>query len=522
MLESTLSEAEARFERRRRAVGLVLAPALLLGLLALPMPGLDPRAHTLAAVAAMTVALWVTEAIPLAATALLGPALAVVLGVAEAKVALAAFGDPLIFLFLGGFLLAQGLSRQRVDQRAALWLVSRPVVGGSPRRALYAVGGVGFAFSMWISNTATTAMLLPVALGLHQTMRRAAPDDRDTQRALQRFGGGMCLALAYACSLGGSATPIGTGPNVMAVGLLREHAGATLGFGTWMAFGVPCAALMTVVTLAVVARAFPTPLLRVEGLTAEIQRALAELGPMRRGERRMLLVFALTVAGWLLPPALALGLGRAHPWARWADGALDEGVVALLGACLLFAIPSGERDAQGDRERLLGWDAMQRIDWGTLLLLGGGFALGRLTFQTGLAEAIGRGVLDLAGPVARHPAGLLALATCLVIALTEVTSNTATTTLVLPILARAAVALGLDPRVLMIPATLSASCAFMMPVASPTQAIVFGSGHVTIRQMVRAGLWFNLLGVALVTLCFCVVGLAVFGIDLLHLPAWAR
>lgn len=499
MTDLALSDAEARFDRRRRGTGLVLAPVVLLGLVALPMPSLSPQAHTLAGVAAMTVVLWVTEAIPLAAAALLGPALAVVLGVADAKTALAAFGDPLIFLFLGGFLLAGGLARQGFDRRAALWLVSRRFVGGSPKRALYAVGMIGFGFSMWISNTATTAMLLPVALGLYQTIRRTAPSDPETQAKLERYGGGMCLALAYASSLGGSATPVGTGPNVIAMGMLEDQTGTAIDFGTWMLFGVPTAAVMTMVVLWLTARRFPAPVERVEGLTAEVERQLAELGPLRKGEVRVLAVFGLTVIGWLLPAAFKLILGDEHGLTTWADGALDEGVVALVGASVLFMLPDGTTDDAGERGRLLEWQTAQEIDWGTLLLLGGGLALGKLTFHTGLAEALGRGVLDLAGPVAQHPAGLLAAATLLVIFLTEVTSNTATTSMMLPVLIGIAKASGFDPTATAVAVTLAASYAFMLPVSTPPNAMAYGTRMIRLDSMVRLGFRLDLVGFVVLT-----------------------
>lgn len=511
MARIAVSEAEARFDRRRRAIGLVAAPLVLVTLLAVPMPSLSAPAHTLAGVAAMTVVLWVTEAIPLAVAALLGPALAVMLGVAEGKVALAAFGDPLIFLFLGGFLLASGLGRQGFDRRAALWLVSRPFVGGSPTRALYAVGFIGFAFSMWISNTAATAMLIPVALGLYETVKRVTPGDAETRRKLDRFGGGMCLALAYASSLGGSATPIGTAPNVIALGMLEEQAGVQIDFGTWMAFGVPCAAVMTVIVLFITARAFPAPVARVEGLTAEVERLLAELGPLRKGEVRMLIVFGLTVLGWLIPAIFKLSLGPTHELSQWAKVSLNEGVVAMVGACLLFMIPSGERNADGERERLLEWEAAQQIDWGTLMLLGGGFALGKLTFQTGLAEAIGRGVLEVAGPIAEHPAGLLAAATLLVIFLTEVTSNTATTSMMLPVIIGIAQTSGFPPVATAVAVTLAASYAFMLPVSTPPNAMAYGTRLVRLDTMVRLGFKLDLLGFVLLAVVGIGVLQAIFG-----------
>ncbi len=479
---------------------MVLAPLALVVLLAVPMPGLSDPAHRLAAIAAMTVIFWVTEAIPLAAAALLGPCLAVIFGVAEAKVALAAFGHPLIFLFIGGFMLAGGLSRQGFDRRAALWLVSRKFVGGSPTRALWAVGAISFVFSMWISNTATTAMLLPVALGLYETVRRVSPDDPQTRRKMERFGGGMCLTLAYCASMGGAATPIGTAPNVIAVGMLETQAGAPIDFGTWMAFGVPSALIMTVIVLAVATRAFPSPVEKVEGLTQEVQRQLTELGPVSAGERRMLLVFGLTIVGWLLPAVLKLALGPEHAWAQWAKVSLNEGVVAVVGACLLFVVPDGRRDAQGQRGRLITWETAQNVDWGTVLLLGGGFALGTLTFQTGLAEAIGRGVLEIAGPIVEHPAGLLAASSLLVLLLTELTSNTATTSMMLPVIIGIAQASGFEARDTAITVTLAASYAFMLPVSTPPNAMAYGTRLIRLDTMVRLGVRLDLIGYAVLLL----------------------
>lgn len=487
MVTAALSEAEAAFDRKRRRAGLVLSPVVFVALFWAPLP-LGPEAHALAAIAALTVVLWVTEAIPLAAAALLGPSLAVVFGVTGPKNAYAAFSDPLIFLFLGGFLLAGGLSSQGFDRRAALWLISRPIVAGSPRRALIAIAAIAFGFSMWISNTATTAMMIPVALGLCDTMRRVLPDDEDTARKLERYGGGMCLALAYASSIGGSATPIGTGPNVIAVGMLEDMAGTRIDFGQWMAFGVPTALVGGLVVIAVCARAFPAPVERIDGLTAEVDRQLAELGPLSQGERRAVAIFGLAVVGWLAPSVLRLTLGADHSWAVWADATLNEGVVALTCAGLMFFI-GGKSD-----KRILEGSAIQDVDWSTLLLLGGGLALGRLTFETKLAQAIGAGVVDLAGPITAHPLGLMAAATLLVIFLTEVTSNTATTSMMLPVLIGMAQTRGFDAVPTAVVVTLAASYAFMLPVSTPPNAMAYGTRMLRIDAMIRVGFRLDLLG----------------------------
>lgn len=489
-----ISDAEARFDARRRSIGRIATPVVFVALLLLPMPGLTPAAHRLAAVAAATVLLWITEAIPLAVAALLGPALAVLLQVAPAKQVFAPIADPLIFLFLGGFLLAEGLSRQGVDRRVALWLIARPIVAGSPSRALVAVCTIAWAFSMWISNTATTAMLLPVALGLHGTIRDVLGDDEAHRRQLDHYGGGMCLTLAYASSIGGVATPIGTGPNVLAIGMLEDNLGVQFDFFRWMSFAVPASAVMLSAALVLAVRRFRAPVDRMASLSAEVARQLAALGPMRSGERKAVAVFAVAIVGWLLPSILQLVLGADHPAARWARDGLDEGVVALVCASALFVLHTDD----GDRTRpLLTWDDARGLDWGTLMLLGGGLALGRLTLETGLAEAIGRGVLSGVGPVAQSPIGLMLAAIALMLVLTEVTSNTAVTSMMLPVLIGIAKAGGIDPVPTAVMATLAASFAFMLPVSTPPNAMAYGTRMIRIDTMVAFGVRLDLLGLAI-------------------------
>ncbi len=506
MTQSRVSEAEAKFDAARRRVGLITAPLVFLVLLLVPMPGLSDQAHSLAAITAMTVILWVTEAIPLPAAALMGPALAAVFGVASPKEALAAFADPLIFLFMGGFMLAAALSRHRFDRRAALWLIARPIVAGSPARALIAIASISFVFSMWISNTATTAMLIPVALGLHGTMLAVLPGDDETVDKLHRFSGGMCLALAYAASLGGSATPIGTGPNVIAVGMLEAKTGARIDFLQWMSFGLPTATAMTILVVLGALRMFPAPVRQVAGLMDEVKRQLGELGPVKKAETRTLLIFGLAVIGWLTPSFSKLFLGADHAFCVWTRSHLSEGVVALVCACLLFCVPAGTE--KGDSERLLEWEDAQRMDWGTLFLLGGGLALGRMTFDTGLAEAVGRGILEAAGPLVESPLGLTAAATLLVVFLTEVTSNTATTSMMLPVLIGIAQVRGFDATATAVAVTLAASYAFMLPVSTPPNAMAYGTQMIRLDAMVRFGVRLDLLGFAV--LMVAVVGILPF------------
>jgi len=498
--ERTTEERRARADALRRRLGLLLAPIGFIAVLIAPL-GLDPPAHRLAAIVALAVILWVSEAIPLAATALLAPSLAVLMGVAPAQEALAPIASPLIFLFLGGFMIARGLQTQGMDRRAALWLLSRSFIGGRPGRVLIALAVAGFISSMWISNTATAAMLLPVALGLVAAIDAFVPgvpgDEKQLHESVRRYGSGMVLALAYACSLGGMATPIGTAPNVIALDLLDRQAGIHLDFFEWMSFALPVALTCLIGLLLWIRLRYPPPIERIEGLTAAVEEQRRELGPLSSGEARSLAVFTLAIVGWLAPSLIGLALGAEHPTSLWARSGLNEGIVALLAASLLFIIPSGE----GDGEPVLPWSEAVRIDWGTLYLLGGGLALGKLMFDTGLAAALADGALTLAGPLAGSPLGLLALATLLMTYLTEIASNTATTSMMVPVLLAIATKLQIDPLPMILCVTMAASNAFMLPVSTPPNAIVYGSGHIRLGEMLRTGFALDLLGFFVIVAC---------------------
>lgn len=512
------SPAELRFDRIRARIGAFMAPLTLLGLLLLPMPGLSPEGHRLAAIGGMTVVLWISEAIPLAASALLAPALAVLLDVASAEQAFAAFAHPLIFLFLGGFMLAEALSVQGFDRRAALWLLSRDLLNGSPGRAMVAVAVTAFVFSMWINNTATTAMMIPIAVGLCGSIRKLCPDDPELRARQRRFEEGMLITLAYAASLGGVCTPIGTAPNMIAIGHLEQFVGVRIDFLQWISFGLPVGLIALAGMLLLARWQWPPALDRVEGLTATVRSDLDALGPITSGERRAVAVFGLAIAGWLAPSLLRIGLGQDAPATGWAQRALPESVVALLAATLLFVIPSGDTDArnrnsemrggrgtevaEADRRGtgrwtpLLNWTRATRIDWGTLFLLGGGLALGDLTVETGLAQAIGDGVGASLGSGA-PPLVLSIVLIALALYLTELVSNTATTNMMLPVVLPLATRAGLDPVPVTLAVTLAASFAFMLPVSTPPNAIAYGTGLVRIPTMVRFGARLDLFGLVL-------------------------
>ncbi|MCY1057403.1 DASS family sodium-coupled anion symporter [Nannocystis sp. SCPEA4] len=486
--------ARSSFDVVRRKVGGVLAPLVFFGLLIAPLD-LPGPAHRLSAIFAATVVLWVCEVIPLGATALIAPALAVAMDVTPAAKAFAPFASPLIFLFLGGFMIALGLSEQGLDRRAALWLLARDWVRGSPARARMAVGIGAFACSMWISNTATTAMLIPVALGLCAAIRGAALSE--DQPKFDRYAEGTLLTLTYACSIGGIATPIGTAPNVIALDFLERQVGVQLDFFQWISFGLPTGLATLAIVLVYAERRFPAPVARLDRLTVEVKKQLDGLGPMSPGERRAAAVFLLAVTGWLLPSVLKVVLGAAHPVAAWADRCLQEGVVATLAGVLLCIVPGGRRRG----EPVLPWDKAMRLDWSTLYLLGGGFSLGAMMFDTGLAEAVARGFLAIAGPIAGSPFGLLAASTFLVLWLTEVTSNVATTSMMVPVLIAIAQAAGIDPLPTILCVTMAASFAFTLPVSTPPNAIAYGTGLIKIQSMIRFGIVLDLLGYLVLLAC---------------------
>lgn len=484
---------EARASLRSR-LGLVGGLALAALLLLLPPPAeLSPAAWHTAAVGLLMAVWWMTEAAPLAVTALLPIVLFPVLGVATVDAATSPYANPLIFLFLGGFLIALGIERWGLHRRMALAIVA--AFGTRPRRIVAGFMAATAFLSMWISNTATAMLMLPIAQSVIEMIGPGRAPSRDgageaaeqsTEAASPRGGGfavALMLAIAYAASIGGMATLIGSPPNALMAGFLRETLGMEVSFVGWMAVGLPVAAVGLAASYLLLVRVvFRLADAEVPGGAAFLRRELRALGPMRREEKAVAAVFALTAALWIARPLVE----------RVLPGVTDTGI-ALFGALLLFVIPSRWR--QG--EFLLGWAEAKRLPWGVLLLFGGGLSLAAAVESSGLAAWIGSRLQGLGG----LPAVWVVLAVVTtVILLTELTSNTATTATFLPVVAAVAIGLGVAPLLLVLPTTLAASCAFMLPVATPPNAIVYGSGWVTLPQMARAGIWLNLLFVALLTL----------------------
>ncbi len=469
----------------RQRVGAVLAPAVFLLLLALPLGGLTPQAHRLAGVLGAVVVLWITEALPLPATALLGAAACVLLGVAPAREVFAPFADPLMFLFIGAFILSRAIFLHGLDRRVAYAVLGLRHVGARPTRILVALGAVTAAISAWISNTATTAMMYGIGMSILARLHGAGE-----RRALDpRYAAALMLMISYAASIGGLATPVGTPPNVIGIGFIRSLVGVEIPFFQWALIGVPIVLVLFAFLCLYLSAVAPAGVRELPGSAELIRAERAALGPWTRGQRSVAIAFGVTVLLWVAPGVAALVAGEGSELYQWLLRRIPEGVAALLGALLLFVLP-------GEEGRAIGWGEAMRIDWGVVLLYGGGFALGVLSFQTGLAEALGRGITG-ALPL-RGEFGLLAGSVLAAVLLSETTSNTAAANMVVPVVISVARAANLDPLEPALGATLAASLGFMLPVSTPCNAIVYGSGYIPLGRMIRWGLMLDLAGMVVV------------------------
>lgn len=480
-----------RFDQWRRRAGFLMGPAMFLALWWWPVPGLPENAHRLLAVLGLVITLWLTEAIPLAATALLGPALCVCCGVSTEKEVFRGFGHPIIFLFLGSFLLAEAMLHHGLNRRIAFSILALPGVGRSPFLLLGAFGLLAGCVSMWISNTTAAAMMLPIGVATLTEMARQ--QTTLTGRAVTirdlKYGTGLMLAAAFGASIGGMATPVGTPPNLITLGFMQQSLGLKVSFLGWMAFAAPLSLVLLVALVIYLHRVCPADANLLAGGSEWMAAERSTLGRLTRGERNVLVAFGVTLALWLTPGIVTAVAGVDSAANRWFQDHLPEGVAALLGGSLLFVLPVDWRRG----EFTLGWDQAQRIDWGTILLFGGGLALGDAMFNTGLARWMGEGLAHVFQ--ARTELGLTALFAVIAVVLTETTSNTATATMVVPVAIAVAQAAQVNPLGPALAAGLGASLAFMLPVSTPPNAIVFGTGCVPLLSMVRYGLVMDALGI---------------------------
>lgn len=485
---------------RARRIGLFLGPALALGMLAIELDPANPAASRMAAVALWMAVWWITEAIPLFATSLLPLVLYPALGILGGHETAPLYVNSTIFLFLGGFVIALVMERWGLHKRIALTIIT--TIGGGPSRVVLGFMIAAAGLSMWISNTATAIMMLPIALAILDRMEEDHGAD-----SIRPFAVSMLLGIAYACSIGGIATLVGTPPNLTfhRIYAITFPEAPAISFGQWMLLGLPIAIVMLVVVWFLLTHVAYRAPREISIDTALLRRKRKALGKTTYEEWIVLAVFATTALLWMFRAPLEIG-----PWSTPGWSALlpfpelvDDATVAVTMAVLLFVIPA-RREAP---RRLADADIVRKLPWHIVLLFGGGFALAKGFQVSGLAQLIG----DESQVLGSIPPWLMAVVLCLgVTFLTELTSNTATTEMILPVLAAVAVSIGVHPLMLMVPATLSASCAFMMPVATPPNAIVFGSDRLCVADMARVGVWINLIGAIVIPLAFLALGEHVF------------
>nr|WP_207161221.1 DASS family sodium-coupled anion symporter [Halorhodospira halophila] len=457
-------------------IGGPLAAAAML--LAGPPAGLEPEAWYVAALTVLMATWWVSEALPIAATALL-PAVALpLLGVASPEQAMASYANPMIFLFLGGFLIAMAIQRWGLHRRIALLILS--ATGGRDDLLVAGFMGATAMLSMWVSNTATAAMMLPIGLSVISLV------ETSSGKTDRHFTLALLLGIAFGANIGGLGTLIGTPPNAFLAGYMGDRFDIQIGFAQWMVVGVPVSAIMLVLAWWVLTRwVFPLPGQAIEGVGELIEQERRQIGPMQRTERRVAVVFVLTALAWVMRPWLESVLP--------GSVAISDAGIALLGALALFLVPADVRRLKF----LLDWEDTRGLPWGVLVLVGGGLALGVAIDESGLAGAIAA----LLSGMGSWPAPLLVLSVAILAALmSHVTSNTATAATLLPLVTSLALAIDIHPLLLGVPVALAASAAFMLPVATPPNAIVFGSDRITVPDMVRAGALLTFAGAGIATL----------------------
>jgi sodium-dependent dicarboxylate transporter 2/3/5 len=480
--------AEARLLRLRRQVGLALAPLAFLCVLAIPISGITPPAHRLAAVIAAVIVLWISEALPMPLTAVIGAAACVLLQVAPVKEVFLPFADPLIFLFIGAFILARGLFLHRLDRRLTFAILSIPWVGTRPGRILFAFGAVTAFISAWVANAATTAMMYAIAMSIINYL--FDPRRKEGPLVSRSYATGLLLMTTFAASVGGLATPVGAAPNLIGLGFIRNRLRIDFSFFDFCVVGVPAAILLFLFVSVYLGFFCRAGVKEIPGGRDLFRAERDKLGPWTWGQCSTLAACLVTVVLWLLPAVLALAVGEVSAVYQAFEASVPESVAALVGAVLLFLLP-------GDRgHRAITWPEAARIDWGIILLFGGGLSLGMLAFQTGLAEALGQG---LARALPTHATlGLVALATLTAALVSEVTSNTASANMVVPVVIVIAQAAGVDPLEPALAATFGSGLGFMLPVSTPCNAIVYSSGYIPLRRMMAYGLLLDVVGVVVI------------------------
>ena len=495
MTESTITKIDSD-RAGYQNIGLIIGPTIFLVMLAFSnyQQTMSIEAWRTAAVGLWMAVWWATEAIPVPATAFLPIVTFDLLGIASVKEAAAPYANPTIYLFLGAFILALAVERWNLHKRVALNILAR--TGTDGRRLIGGFMLVAALLSMWMTNTSTTMMLLPIAMSVVAVVVGNL-DDVD-QKNKTNFQIAMLLGLAFAATIGGLATLIGTPPNALFAAFMKENYAIEISFFDWMLVGVPLTAVLLPTAWLVLTRwAFPVNIQANSAAADHLRQEREALGKITVPEKRVAIIFGLVVLGWILRRPLSTGL---------SIQGLSDTAIALCGALLLFFMPSGDKQ----QPQLMTWSNLDRLPWGVLILFGGGLSLAATIASSGLAQWLGESL----SPISIFGISALVIsATALVIFLTELTSNLATTATFLPIIAAIAIQAGIPPMVLCVPVTLAASCAFMLPVATPPNAVVFSSGMITIPQMVRAGFYLNCIGMGLLVLVALWWAPLIFGVN---------
>ena len=475
-IEEVISEGERKFELYRKTISLFLGPIVFLTILFIPIPILSTEAHRLSAVLGIVLIYWVGEAIPIPVTAILGAILCVILGVANSQTVFAPFAHPIIFLFIGSFMLAESMKTHKLDYRIALSILSLPWVGNSYYKVFFAIAIIPAFISMWISDSATTAMMYPITLGILATVNQLSGGGRS------KFEVGLLLTIAYAALIGGIGTPIGTPPNLIGIGMIDKIIGVKIPFFLWMTMAFPIMITMIFLMLIYMFSIYKPPVKEIKGLSDFIKQKRSEMGGWTRGQKNTLTAFIIAITLWILPGIVAAIFGTESGIYKFFDAHFHEEVVSLVAVLILFLTPVDWKN----RKFTISWNDAVKIDWGTIILFGGGLSLGGLMFSTKLADFMGNVLLNITGVDTLW--GITAVAIGLAIITTEVTSNTATANVLVPLMISVANTAGVSGIPPAIGVCLGASMAFMLPVSTPSNAIVYGSGRVPITSMIRAGI----------------------------------
>ncbi|RSL33663.1 DASS family sodium-coupled anion symporter [Salibacterium salarium] len=491
---------------RAQLVGLILGPVLfILTMLFFSPESLNAAAQTVLAATLWIATWWITEAIPIPATSLLPIVLLPLFGAVDGDTVVSSYGNDIIFLFLGGFFIATAMEKWNLHKRIALNIID--LIGTSTNKIILGFMIATSFLSMWVSNTASTMMMIPIGMAIVYQVTEALKGE-GSDNDLRKFEKAIIFGIGYAGTIGGLGTLIGTPPNSLLAGTVEELYGVEISFAGWMAFAVPLVAILLVCAWVYLTKIiYPIGMKQLPGGRELIQKEKTALGKIGQEEKAVLAVFIFAAFMWIT---------RTFIWENQVNlPEISDGMIAITATLLLFLIPSSHKG----ETKILEWKDSQEIPWGILLLFGGGLAIASGFESTGLSNWMAEQLTVLEG---MNFVLIVTIATALVLFLTEITSNTATGTMILPVVASLAIALNIHPYALMVPCAMAANCAFMLPVGTPPNAIIFGTGKLKIIQMVKNGFWLNILAIIVIVIAVNIYLPAIWGIDLQSIPSQFR